>query len=68
MNGCLIEFLPSEHLERADPDTSERIVWCAVGKAEKTKCDFWSGIDQGKIDCAVADTAEECIQMIMVST
>ena len=52
-------------IERAIPDTSDKIVWCAVGKDEKAKCDTWSGIDQGRIECAVADTTEECIEKIM---
>uniref|UniRef100_A0A8D0EAQ5 Transferrin-like domain-containing protein n=1 Tax=Salvator merianae TaxID=96440 RepID=A0A8D0EAQ5_SALMN len=47
--------------ERPDPDATERVVWCAVGKAEKTKCDSWSGVSKGAIECAVAETIEECI-------
>nr|CAK18226.1 transferrin [Pogona vitticeps] len=52
--------------ERPVPDTSDRIVWCVVGKAEKTKCDLWSGISEGnKIDCAVGESTENCIEKIM---
>nr|CAK18222.1 transferrin [Chamaeleo chamaeleon] len=51
--------------ERFDHDAPDRIVWCAVGKAEKTKCDLWSGINQGVTDCAEAETTEECIVKIM---
>ncbi|XP_015679734.1 ovotransferrin [Protobothrops mucrosquamatus] len=53
--------------ERADPDpgTTERIVWCAVGKAEQKKCDVWSGQSNGDIECAVADTTDECLVKII---
>ncbi|XP_042316510.1 serotransferrin [Sceloporus undulatus] len=47
------------------PDTANRIVWCTVGTAEKTKCDLWSGVSNGAIDCAVSETTEECIIKII---
>lgn len=48
-----------------DPDTLKRIVWCAVGKAEQKKCDLWSGQSNGAIECAVAETTENCIVKIL---
>ncbi|XP_039216066.1 ovotransferrin-like [Crotalus tigris] len=53
--------------ERSDPDpgTTERIVWCAVGKAEQKKCDVWSGQSNGDIECAVAETTEDCLVKII---
>lgn len=53
--------------ERADPDpgTTERIVWCAVGKAEQKKCDMWSGQSNGVIECAVAENIEDCLVKII---
>ncbi|XP_070609279.1 serotransferrin [Erythrolamprus reginae] len=53
--------------ERSDPepDTTERIVWCAVGKAEQKKCDVWSAQSNGVVECAVAETTEDCLINIM---
>lgn len=53
--------------ERSDPepDTTERIVWCAVGKAEQKKCDMWSAQSNGAVECAVADATEDCLIKII---
>ncbi|XP_062988369.1 serotransferrin [Elgaria multicarinata webbii] len=51
--------------ERNLPPAANKVVWCAVGKAEQTKCDLWSGLSRGAIDCAVADTTEDCIVKIV---
>uniref|UniRef100_A0A2H6N0F2 Transferrin-like domain-containing protein n=1 Tax=Micrurus carvalhoi TaxID=3147026 RepID=A0A2H6N0F2_9SAUR len=59
-----IQNLKRERIDQ-DPDTTERIVWCAVGKAEKTKCDVWSGQSNGAIQCAVAETTEDCLIKII---
>uniref|UniRef100_A0A8C6XM67 Lactotransferrin n=1 Tax=Naja naja TaxID=35670 RepID=A0A8C6XM67_NAJNA len=45
----------------------ERITWCAVGKAEKSKCDVWSAQSNGAIQCAAAETTDECLIKIIVS-
>lgn len=66
-NSWLIEFLLSDPLDRPSPDTEGRIRWCAVGKAEQTKCDSWSGVSGGSIECAVAETPDDCIIKILVS-
>ncbi|KFQ35901.1 Ovotransferrin, partial [Mesitornis unicolor] len=39
--------------------------WCAVGKNEKSKCDIWSVMSAGEVECTVADTTDECITKIM---
>lgn len=51
--------------ERAVPVTTDKVTWCAVGKAEQTKCDLWSGVSNGAIECAVAENAEACIAKIL---
>jgi len=64
------EYYDAAHSVRKErcvpvPDTSERIVWCAVGKPEKKKCDMWSGLSNGVIECAIAETTENCILKII---
>ncbi|KFQ88597.1 Ovotransferrin, partial [Phoenicopterus ruber ruber] len=39
--------------------------WCAVGKKEKSKCDLWSVVSNGEVECTVADTTRDCIIKIM---
>ncbi|XP_069721327.1 serotransferrin [Phaenicophaeus curvirostris] len=39
--------------------------WCAVGKKEKTKCDFWSVVSNGEVECTVAESNDDCIIKIM---
>lgn len=43
-----------------------KIQWCAVGKDEKSKCDRWSVVSNGEVECTVADNTEDCIIKIMV--
>eukprot|EP00063_Salmo_salar_P070972 XP_014045807.1 PREDICTED: serotransferrin-1 isoform X1 [Salmo salar] len=49
--------------------SSRAIKWCAVGHAEKGKCDTWTinsfADGESKIDCQDAPTVEECIKKIM---
>uniref|UniRef100_A0A8C6ZQ99 Ovotransferrin n=1 Tax=Nothoprocta perdicaria TaxID=30464 RepID=A0A8C6ZQ99_NOTPE len=42
-----------------------KIQWCAVGKEEKTKCDRWSVVSNGEVECAVGETTKDCIVKIM---
>ncbi|XP_026557455.1 serotransferrin [Pseudonaja textilis] len=58
-----IQILKRERIDQ-DPD-QERIKWCAVGKAEKAKCDAWSAQSSGVIQCAVAETTEDCLIKII---
>ncbi|NXF97393.1 TRFE protein, partial [Eubucco bourcierii] len=39
--------------------------WCAVGKNEKIKCDLWSVMSNGDVECTVADSTNDCIIKIM---
>ncbi|XP_065531264.1 serotransferrin [Lathamus discolor] len=39
--------------------------WCAVGKNEKSKCDLWSVVSNGDVECIVADNTRDCIIKIM---
>lgn len=43
-----------------------KIQWCAVGKDEKSKCDRWSVVSNGEVECTVADNTKDCIIKIMV--
>ncbi|XP_060060837.1 lactotransferrin [Erinaceus europaeus] len=38
-----------------------RIMWCAVGDAEMSKCEKWSKASKGKVLCEWASSPEECI-------
>ncbi|NXV30212.1 TRFE protein, partial [Rissa tridactyla] len=40
--------------------------WCAVGKNEKSKCDLWSVMSNGDVECIVAEDTKDCIIKIMV--
>lgn len=52
-------------IERAVPVTTDKVIWCSVGKSEQAKCDLWSGVSNGAIECAVAENAEACIAKIL---
>ncbi|XP_067394800.1 serotransferrin [Emydura macquarii macquarii] len=43
----------------------KKVKWCTVSKDEKAKCDQWSAVSGGDVDCAIAETTEECITKIM---
>lgn len=42
-----------------------RVVWCAVGPEERRKCDQWSSASNGKVTCASAATADDCIALAL---
>nr|BAJ23165.1 ovotransferrin precursor [Dromaius novaehollandiae] len=42
-----------------------KVQWCAVGKEEKSKCDRWSVVSNGEVECAVGDNTKDCIIKIM---
>ncbi|PKK21186.1 transferrin [Columba livia] len=50
--------LSSNHREK-------KMRWCAVGKNEKSKCDLWSVVSNGEVECTVADDTKSCIVKIM---
>ncbi|KAL7850875.1 hypothetical protein AOLI_G00212310 [Acnodon oligacanthus] len=56
--------------ERSIESTSGGIKWCAVGHAEKDKCDAWSlnSADKdgnARIECHMEQSVENCIRKIM---
>ncbi|NWI53225.1 TRFE protein, partial [Calyptomena viridis] len=55
-------------LQRDLPAPSRRgtkIQWCAIGRDEKKKCDVWSVMSNGEVECIVAEDTKECIMKIM---
>ncbi|XP_069831738.1 serotransferrin-A-like [Dendropsophus ebraccatus] len=52
------------HTETEEPP-EDRVRWCTQNKEEKSKCDTWSIVSGGAIDCVEASSAEECIAKIM---
>ncbi|XP_007057023.3 ovotransferrin [Chelonia mydas] len=42
----------------------KKVKWCTISKDEKAKCDEWSAVSGGSLDCAVAETTEDCIAKI----
>uniref|UniRef100_A0A8C3UFJ5 Ovotransferrin n=1 Tax=Catharus ustulatus TaxID=91951 RepID=A0A8C3UFJ5_CATUS len=42
-----------------------KVQWCAIGRDEKKKCDVWSVMSNGDVECVVADDTKECITKIM---
>lgn len=43
-----------------------RVLWCAVGPREASKCQQWSEQSAGKVTCATANTTEDCIALVLV--
>ncbi|XP_060098672.1 ovotransferrin-like [Heteronotia binoei] len=56
-------FLSGPAVTPADPVNKVR--WCTVGRDEKAKCDTWSVVSGGAIECAVADSPEDAIVKIL---
>ncbi|ELK10163.1 Lactotransferrin [Pteropus alecto] len=42
-----------------------RVLWCAVGPKEESKCQQWSAQSNGKVTCATANTTEDCITLVL---
>uniref|UniRef100_A0A0D9RUM1 Lactotransferrin n=1 Tax=Chlorocebus sabaeus TaxID=60711 RepID=A0A0D9RUM1_CHLSB len=42
-----------------------RVVWCAVGQQELEKCDQWSALSEGNVNCSLASTADDCIALVL---
>uniref|UniRef100_A0A8C5ALH1 Serotransferrin n=1 Tax=Gadus morhua TaxID=8049 RepID=A0A8C5ALH1_GADMO len=59
---CL--FLPLLLLDSIDMESMTAITWCAVGHAEKTKCDTWSA-ETNNVACQTSQTVDGCFQRIM---
>ncbi|XP_055977976.1 inhibitor of carbonic anhydrase-like [Sorex fumeus] len=41
------------------------VLWCAVGVHEKAKCDAWSAVSGGILQCSRAETTEDCMATIV---
>ncbi|NXU52866.1 TRFE protein, partial [Turnix velox] len=58
-----IQSLQEDQLNPSRRENKTR--WCAVGKNEKSKCDLWSVMSNGEVECIVADNTKDCIIKIM---
>ncbi|XP_021568318.1 inhibitor of carbonic anhydrase-like, partial [Carlito syrichta] len=56
-------FSALQHLKRVVED-SQRVQWCTVGRHEKAKCDEWSVLSGGALECTTEKTPEDCIAAI----
>ncbi|XP_076985664.1 lactotransferrin [Tamandua tetradactyla] len=43
----------------------QQVVWCAVGSEELRKCEQWSRQSKQTVSCVVAQTAEDCIALVV---
>ncbi|XP_046541925.1 inhibitor of carbonic anhydrase-like [Equus quagga] len=53
-----------QHLRRVVEDP-QRVLWCSVGQHERTKCDEWSAVSGGALECTTEETTEDCIAAIV---
>ncbi|KAL4677951.1 hypothetical protein H8959_020625 [Pygathrix nigripes] len=42
-----------------------RVVWCAVGEEELRKCNQWSALSKGNVNCSSASTTDDCIALVL---
>ncbi|XP_053565775.1 serotransferrin-B [Bombina bombina] len=42
-----------------------KVRWCTQNLQERTKCDDWTPVSGGAIECTSANSAEECIQQVL---
>ncbi|XP_023368817.1 inhibitor of carbonic anhydrase isoform X2 [Otolemur garnettii] len=45
---------------------SHKVRWCAVGHQEKAKCDNWSAVSGGALECTLEESSEDCIAAITI--
>ncbi|XP_039099769.1 inhibitor of carbonic anhydrase-like [Hyaena hyaena] len=50
---------------RIGVEDSNRVLWCAVGHHERVKCDEWSAVSGGALQCTIEETTEDCIATIV---
>ncbi|XP_049726543.1 inhibitor of carbonic anhydrase-like isoform X1 [Elephas maximus indicus] len=53
-----------QHLKGGEVN-SKRVRWCAVGHQERAKCDNWSSVSGGALECTMKETTEDCIAAIV---
>ncbi|XP_029471045.1 serotransferrin [Rhinatrema bivittatum] len=51
--------------EEETPPPTDKVRWCAIGREERQKCDTWSALSGGVIDCITADYSEEGMAKIL---
>ncbi|XP_032189353.1 inhibitor of carbonic anhydrase-like isoform X1 [Mustela erminea] len=56
-------FAATQHQRRGVEDP-QRVLWCAVGHHEKVKCDEWSAVSGGALQCTTEESTEDCIAAI----
>ncbi|KFV03293.1 Ovotransferrin, partial [Pterocles gutturalis] len=58
-----IQSLQKDQLSSSRRENKTR--WCAVGRNEKSKCDLWSVVSNGEVECTVGENTKDCIIKIM---
>ncbi|XP_012519521.1 PREDICTED: serotransferrin [Propithecus coquereli] len=56
------EYFPNTQRPKID---AQKVRWCAVGHLERSKCDEWSAVSGGALECTTEETTEDCIAAIM---
>ncbi|XP_053565774.1 serotransferrin-B [Bombina bombina] len=53
-------------LHRVEGTSVQGVVrWCTQNPQERTKCDNWTPVSNGAIECTTANSAEECIHQVL---
>ncbi|KAM5165100.1 saxiphilin-like [Mantella aurantiaca] len=47
------------------PPSKNKVRWCTVNNLEKMKCDDWSAVSGGAIECTEASSPEHCTKQIV---
>ncbi|XP_077927800.1 inhibitor of carbonic anhydrase-like isoform X3 [Halichoerus grypus] len=58
------EYLAAIQRQRIGVEDTQRVLWCAVGHHERVKCDEWSVLSGGALQCTIQETTEDCIATI----
>ncbi|XP_049631911.1 inhibitor of carbonic anhydrase-like isoform X2 [Suncus etruscus] len=59
------EYISTNQHLRGGAEHPQRVLWCAVGTHEKAKCDNWSAVSGGILQCSREDTTEDCMATIV---
>lgn len=51
--------------QKMETPSEDVIRWCTQNKEEEAKCDRWSIASEGKIECVLANSAEDCITKVL---
>ncbi|XP_025737805.1 inhibitor of carbonic anhydrase isoform X1 [Callorhinus ursinus] len=58
------EYFAAIQRHRIGVEDTQRVLWCAVGHHERVKCDEWSVLSGGALQCTIEETTEDCITAI----